>query len=157
MRENTCKQLRTEGRARTCARHSPAVRRNEKRLSSPNPDDSHPREWPKRICIYSRIRIECTCRQLIDIALALIVNAVPPYIPDLHCDIAGQFARDCCIPVPRDRDLERRVLNGHCERKHTLCRTRWRIDVAIDDSLLQLERSVAAKRRIAIDHDAIGK
>ena len=38
-----------------------------------------------------------------------------------------------------------------------LCGTGGSIDIAVDHSLLQLERSVAAERGVAIDHDAIGE
>ena len=59
--------------------------------------------------------------------------------------------------IPRRWDLKDRILNRLGERKDALGGAAGRVDAPIYDTFLKLKWRVAAKRGIAIDHDAISK
>src|SRR5262245_63218990 len=82
------------------------------------------------------------------------MQAAPPDIPDLHFRGPGQFALNRDVPVPGRGELEIKVLHGDGEREVTLGGPTRRVNQAVDDRLLRLERGVAASRRSAVDNVA---
>src|SRR5262245_39184736 len=60
----------------------------------------------ERVRVDAWIRLQRARRQLIDVALALVVDAAPADVPDFDGHRARQLAFDRQIPVPRPGHLE---------------------------------------------------
>ena len=96
-------------------------------------------------------------QQLIEIALALVVQSAPAHIADFDRGAPDDLALESGIPFPCHGDLEHRVLNRLGEGKRALRGAGREIHQSVHYGLLQLERRIAAQRGVAIDGGAIGK
>src|SRR5262249_43785650 len=120
-------------------------------------DNAQAAEWTQSVDVDARVSLNGPGQQLIDVALALIVQAHAAHVSDLCFYGPWQFALDRKIPIPGRWYLEVRVLHGDREREVALrraCAARI-INSSIADQLLRLKGSVAPQRKVTIDHSTV--
>ena len=109
----------------------------------------------KCIDVHARIRLDRSRQELINVALALVVDATAADVADLDRGSPADIALERGVPVPRCRDLEHRVLTRQRKWKQSWRGAGGRVGVPVDNRGLRLEGRVAAESGVAIDGGAV--
>ena len=110
-------------------------------------NDAHPKIGPQCIRIDPWVGLQRSRQQLIDVALALIVQSAAADIANLHGGSAEDLALESAVPFPGGGNLEHGVLNRLREGKCPLRGAAGNIHDAVHHRFLKSETEHCRRAR----------
>ena len=118
-------------------------------------DNPEAAKRPQGVGVDSRISLHSSRRQLVDIALPLVVVATASHVGDFQREARGQLSLQCHVPHERHRVFQGGILSGNRKGEIPSLGPARRVRAAINDRELLHERRLSTLREIAVDASAI--